>query len=221
MSLSSSTTNSTDTVAQPIAEPVPESWLRAVAWVAQADQERVRTHTANVAQLVQEWRDPRWPTTQAEDVKEGLTRTYALMVARNTFAHYVPSRFGKILRTRFRRYHRLKYLYELDHPQFPCPIVPHELWALDTISVYVRIFQFFHELEHPPFSHLEFPEDPALEFWHHGSEITGSMDTRGLNGWNTMGRGSGWAQVATPHPASVLTEDDDESSPVAGSVPLP
>jgi hypothetical protein len=90
-----------------------------------------------------------------------------------------------------------------------------------TIPLYIRIFQFFHELEHPPFSHPEFPEDPALDFWHHGSEIMGSMDTQGLNAWNTSGRGSGWAQVATPHPASVLTEADDEPSPVTSFVPLP
>ncbi|KAJ7872363.1 hypothetical protein B0H14DRAFT_3439043 [Mycena olivaceomarginata] len=221
MSLPSPPTDGTDTIVQPVDEPLPESWLRAMAWVAQADQERVRTHNADVAKLVQEWRDRGWVAMQANDVKEALTRTHTLMVARNTFAHYVPSRFGKILRARFRRYHRLKYLYELDHPQSPCPSMPEELWALDTIGVYLRIFQFFHELEHPPFSHPDFPEDPALDFWRHGSEITGSMDTRGLNGWNTRGRGSGWALVATPHPAGVLTEDDDEPSPVAGFVPLP
>jgi hypothetical protein len=130
------------------------------------------------------------------------------------FVQYVPPRFGKILRARFRRYARLKFLYELDHPPFGRPNLPDELWTLDTIHIYIHILRFFYELEHPPFSHPEFPEDPSFAFWRHGSKITGTMDTQGLDGWNTHG----WSAL---HPASVLSEDDDGNSPALYSQPLP
>jgi hypothetical protein len=86
MSLPSPTTDTTDTVPQPVAECVPESWLRAKAWVTQADQERARTHNTDVAKLVQEGRDRGWIAMEAEDVEEALTRTHALLVARNISA---------------------------------------------------------------------------------------------------------------------------------------
>ncbi|KAJ7309161.1 hypothetical protein DFH08DRAFT_974902 [Mycena albidolilacea] len=193
---------------------VPQSWLRAAAWVAEAQKERARTHHADFTKVVKQWADSGWSVVSPKEVEKALSRNNALLAARTAFLQYLPPRFGKILRARFRHHARLKFLYELDHPPFRRPDLPDELGTLDTLHIYLHILQFFYELEHPPFSHPEFPEDPSFAFWRHGSEITGTMDTRGLNAWNITGGG-------TLHPTSLLSVNDDENSPTLHSQSLP
>jgi hypothetical protein len=84
------------------------------------------------------------------------------------------------MRARLRRYQRLQYLYKLQPPTFP--------W--------------------PPFTHPEFPVEPALEMWRRGI--------------HTDYRQPVWVRThdlcENPH---LLTEDDDLISPYIPYVPLP
>ncbi|KAJ6467620.1 hypothetical protein C8R47DRAFT_1223527 [Mycena vitilis] len=108
-----------------------------------------------------------------------LAEETAKLKAHNTILHFVRPRYGKIMRARLRRYFRLKYLYEA---------------------------------EHPPFSHPEFPQHPFLTMWHADPMIQASMSTKGLDSQ---------PYSREEDPARVLSEDDDEISPLLSSIPLP
>ncbi|KAJ7800233.1 hypothetical protein B0H14DRAFT_2616365 [Mycena olivaceomarginata] len=86
----------------------------------------------------QEWRESGFEDHLCSG--EEVTWPYARRRARNCIFHYPEPRYAKIMRARLRRYQRLQYLYKLQPPTFP--------W--------------------PPFTHPEFPVEPALEMWRRG-----------------------------------------------------
>ncbi|KAJ7024106.1 hypothetical protein C8F04DRAFT_1270664 [Mycena alexandri] len=144
------------------------SSARAQALLAESRSIRATHHDDFMRELTQEYRDLGFPPTFVPSGFE-LSAQYARRVASNVLYKYPAPRYAKILRARFHRYERLKYLYEL---------------------------------EHPPFSHPEFPEHPSATMWRAGV----SINTKGLGGWQdgVEGRSA----------ASKLTVEDDEISPV-------
>ncbi|KAJ7754862.1 hypothetical protein B0H16DRAFT_1722567 [Mycena metata] len=144
------------------AAAVEISSRRAAAYVAEARRVRAEDYDRNLGALTQG--DTEGFTPSAWDLTEESSR----LSSRNAFFHYVPPRRAKIIRARIRRYERLKYLYELEHPLF---------------------------------SHPEFPEHPAATMWREGV----SMERNGT-GW-------GSSSLGQPRPAYLLTIDDDAISP--------
>ncbi|KAJ7830046.1 hypothetical protein B0H14DRAFT_3465084 [Mycena olivaceomarginata] len=114
---------------------------RAIAWVAEAQRERRLTHAARLQALIEEWQSSGWRTNDISLLENELSWETARLVATTCLADYAPSRFGKILRARLRRYERLKYLHELHTPPFSRPVFPDELWGMNTTPIYIRIFQ--------------------------------------------------------------------------------
>ncbi|KAJ7788722.1 hypothetical protein B0H14DRAFT_3503879 [Mycena olivaceomarginata] len=106
--------------------------------------------------------------------------------------------------------------------------------AQDALSMYVKPryskilrarmrryerLKYQHELIHPPFSHPEFPEHPALTMWKAEVEVIDHKGGWGSQGW---GWGSWSAEYAPPvPPVQFLREEDDEISPVVVPRPLP
>ncbi|KAJ7017585.1 hypothetical protein C8F04DRAFT_1200287 [Mycena alexandri] len=142
---------------------------RAQALVTEAREIRRDNHAEDMRLLSEVYWDLGHPQSWTPDARE-LSWEYVRRLAENTLYHYVPPRYAKILRARLRRYERLKYL---------------------------------HELEHPLFTHPEFPEHPAATMWREGVSST----TKGLAGWGSQ-------LVGDESVASKLTEDDDEISPI-------
>jgi hypothetical protein len=68
------------------------------------------------------------------------------------------------------------------------------------------VLKQIHELVHPPFTHPEFPEDPALTIWK-------------ANGLFVSHRGD--SVTSWGNGAADLTEADDEISPIRVTIPLP
>ncbi|KAJ7726610.1 hypothetical protein B0H16DRAFT_1735530 [Mycena metata] len=149
------------------------SSARAQALLAESRLLCSTQHDVLMRELAQEYWDLGFPPTFVPSDLE-LTEQYARRAASNVLYKYPAPRYAKILRARLRRYERLKYLYEL---------------------------------EHPPFSHPEFPEHPSATMWRAGI----STNTKGLGGWQDG--------VDGPPAASKLTVED-EISPV-DTKPLP
>ncbi|KAK6996615.1 hypothetical protein R3P38DRAFT_3221659 [Favolaschia claudopus] len=141
------------------------SSLRAHEYVIEAQEERTRLQRIQLA---------RFRAGGAEFCERLITKEDELLSARNALHHYTRPRVAKYLRARLRRYRRLKYLYELDHPLF---------------------------------THPEFPEHPLQTMWKNGVDHDG-----------------GWGRNAAPTetiPSAKLTEADDEPSPPHMPKPLP
>ncbi|KAJ7047953.1 hypothetical protein C8F04DRAFT_1172416 [Mycena alexandri] len=141
---------------------------RAQALVAESRLLRAAKHDTAMRALAQEYWDLGFPPTYVPSEME-LSEQYYHRGATNVLYRYSTPRYAKILRARLRRYERLKYLYELEHPLF---------------------------------SHPEFPEHPSATMWRAGV----STATKGLGGWRDG--------VDGPPAASKLTVEDDEISPI-------
>ncbi|KAJ7030839.1 hypothetical protein C8F04DRAFT_1186483 [Mycena alexandri] len=115
---------------------------RAQALVAEALQIRADSYDEDMRSLRQVYWDLGHPQDWTPSDQE-LTWQYARRLAENSisisltpppcllpltpnaaFYHYVTPRYAKILRARLRRYERLKYLHELEHPLFQHPEFP-------------------------------------------------------------------------------------------------
>ncbi|KAJ7756902.1 hypothetical protein B0H14DRAFT_3599006 [Mycena olivaceomarginata] len=166
------------------AAAVQISAQRATDFVIEAATERARVHAYTAA--LQELRD------RVEQLhRRGFNNIYRgsygheegpeqeakwdRLQAVNTLHHYAAPRNAKILRARFRRYKRLRY---------------------------------FHELEHPPFSHPEFPQHPATLMWHNSVALPA-----GFSGWTLN-------NAEVEQPGRLLRAEDDEISRVLTTRPL-
>ncbi|KAF8142771.1 hypothetical protein K438DRAFT_1784418 [Mycena galopus ATCC 62051] len=147
--------------------------------------------------------------------------------ARNCFFQYLGPRERKYLCARLQRYYRLRYQYELQHPPFNHPPLPldrdddHPVgpgwrsraiswgwgWGTDPLlsgedDEYLSSARVHHELQHPPFT-PDFPEHPSRTMWKQGY---------------VHDEGSHFADYQH---AYLLTEMDDDISPIRMPIPLP
>ncbi|KAJ7851555.1 hypothetical protein B0H13DRAFT_2360046 [Mycena leptocephala] len=93
---------------------------RAVAWTQEVQRERKfqQEHTLQLKSQLFPWDQEYWA------YNHDYTFRCAKARAINTFRLFIRARYGKYMRARLRRYERLKYLYELDHPPFRTPEFP-------------------------------------------------------------------------------------------------
>ncbi|KAJ6518035.1 hypothetical protein C8R47DRAFT_1205115 [Mycena vitilis] len=93
---------------------IEESAVRARLWAEEARLERIRLYRAA-------WKDPDVIRPWYSETFDG---SYDQQNATNAFRSFIRVRFHKFHRARARRYERLKYLYELQHPPFATPEFP-------------------------------------------------------------------------------------------------
>ncbi|KAF8142334.1 hypothetical protein K438DRAFT_1995099 [Mycena galopus ATCC 62051] len=184
---------------------------RAADLVAEAGEKRFATWAADIRRVDQEWRD-RGFADGAWCAADELSLESAFLQARNCFLQLPLPRIAKMHRARLRRYQRLRYQYEQQHPPFK-PFDRRTLYDSQTTnwSTHVppetesedeRQRQLLHELQHPPFAHPDFPEHPSLAMWREGIH----------NDWGYTGNWTGF---------QAITEANDCPSPVHIAMPLP
>ncbi|KAK7053873.1 hypothetical protein R3P38DRAFT_3171212 [Favolaschia claudopus] len=89
-----------------------QSQLRAHQYVIEADEQRILAQRAQLARILAGGREPFEALIKAADAR---------VAAQNALFMYTRPRLAKLYRARLRRYRRLKYLYELEHPPFTHP----------------------------------------------------------------------------------------------------
>ncbi|KAF8209817.1 hypothetical protein K438DRAFT_1960050 [Mycena galopus ATCC 62051] len=218
---------------------------RALDLVAEAAQERINTHAADLRGIDQEWRDLGSPLVVGSWwAEQQLTREAMYQTARNCelalhpgtktlsfrlgFFQYFGPRERKYLHARLRRYYRLRYQYELQHPPFNHPPLPLDRddhypvgpgwcgwaiswgwgWGADPLlsgedDECLSSERIHHELQHLPFTHPDFPAHPSRTMWKQGY---------------VYDEGSHFADYQHTY---LLTETDDDISPVRMPIPLP
>ncbi|KAK7052716.1 hypothetical protein R3P38DRAFT_3173037 [Favolaschia claudopus] len=112
-------------------QALSQSRLRAHQWVIEADEQRISDQRAQLERFRSGGQEPCEPLITAADAR---------LAARNALSTYARLRDAKYIRARLRKYRRLKYEYELEHPPFTDPEFielpphpqPHIVWRRNT-----------------------------------------------------------------------------------------
>ncbi|KAK7050122.1 hypothetical protein R3P38DRAFT_3173182 [Favolaschia claudopus] len=176
------------------------SALRAHEYVIEANEELIRIQRLQLDRIRTEGKDP---------FEELITKALLRLAATNALYHYHYPRLAKFHRSRLRRYLRLKYQYEQEHPLFTHPEFPehpsYHLWregvshSESTDKPVEELTEEDDEIS-PPSRPKPLPvvsEDLGSPPWRASSVVWGdgwgsSKGRSRSKGWGDSGGGKGW-----------------------------